>query len=61
MFKKIINMYKNTYANHFEIASFLGASAIILLAILLDNLLNLRACPLCILTDIFSEQLQLSH
>ena len=50
MFKKIINMYKNIYANHFEIASFLSASAIILLAILLDNLLNLRACPLCILT-----------
>ena len=50
MFKKIINMYKNIYANHFEIVSFLSASAIILLAILLDNLLNLRACPLCILT-----------
>ena len=43
-------MYKNIYTNHFEIASFLGASAIILLAILLDNVLNLRACPLCILT-----------
>ena len=50
MFKKIINMYKNIYANYFEIASFLGASAIILLAILLDSLLSLRACPLCILT-----------
>ena len=46
MFTKI----KNIYTNHFEIASFLGASAIIVLAILLDNLLNLRACPLCILT-----------
>ena len=50
MFQKIINIYKNIFINHFEIASFLGASAIILLAILLDNLLNLRACPLCILT-----------
>jgi disulfide bond formation protein DsbB len=50
MFQKIINIVKNVYGNHFEIASFLGSSLIILLAILLDTLLNLRACPLCILT-----------
>ena len=50
MFQKIINIVKNVYENHFEIASFLGSSLIILLAILLDTLLNLRACPLCILT-----------
>ena len=50
MFKKIIKLIKNIYSNYFEIASFVGATSIILIAILLDNVLNLRACPLCILT-----------
>ena len=50
MFKKIISLVKNIYSNYFEIASFVGATSIILIAILLDNVLNLRACPLCILT-----------
>lgn len=50
MFQKVIDIGKNIYANYFEIASFVCASAIILLALLMDYLLNLHACPLCILT-----------
>ena len=50
MFQKVIEIGKNIYANYFEIASFVCASAIILLALLMDYLLNLHACPLCILT-----------
>tara|TARA_B100000900_G_scaffold400984_1_gene405192 strand:- start:401 stop:922 length:522 start_codon:yes stop_codon:yes gene_type:complete len=50
MLIRITAAIKNVYSNYFEIASFAGAILIIVLAILLDNLLNLRACPLCILT-----------
>ena len=38
------------YQNYFEIASCLGATIIILLAILMDNILGLQACPMCIMT-----------
>ena len=50
MLMRITAAIKNVHSNYFEIASFAGAILIIVLAILLDNLLNLRACPLCILT-----------
>ena len=38
------------YQNYFEIASCLGATTIILLAILMDNILGLQACPMCVMT-----------
>ena len=50
MFKKLVSFIKSVYQNYFEIASCLGASLIILLAILMDNILGLQACPMCIMT-----------
>ena len=50
MFKLLKNFTISVYQNYFEIASCLGATIIILLAILMDNILGLRACPMCIMT-----------
>ncbi len=49
MITKLLKLIKIVYQNYFEIASCLCATFIILIALLLDNLLNLNACPLCIL------------
>ena len=50
MFKLLKNFTISVYQNYFEIASCLGATIIILLAILMDNILGLQACPMCIMT-----------
>ena len=50
MFKLLKNFTISVYQNYFEIASCLGATTIILLAILMDNILGLQACPMCIMT-----------
>jgi len=50
MFKFLKNFTISVYQNYFEIASCLGATTIILLAILMDKILVLQACPMCIMT-----------
>ena len=50
MINHLKSFIKSVYQNYFEIASCLGASAIILLAIIMDNVLELEACPMCIMT-----------
>lgn len=50
MFKRLKNFIISVYQNYFEIASCLGATTIILLAILMDKILALQACPMCIMT-----------
>ena len=50
MINHLKSFIKSVYQNYFEIASCLGASAIILLAIIMDNVLGLKACPMCIMT-----------
>jgi len=50
MINHLKSFIKSVYQNYFEIASCLGASAIILLAIIMDNVLGLDACPMCIMT-----------
>ena len=50
MFKRLKNFTISVYQNYFEIASCLGATTIILLAILMDNILGLQACPMCVMT-----------
>ena len=50
MFKRLKNFTISVYQNYFEIASCLGATTIILLAILMDKILALQACPMCIMT-----------
>ena len=50
MFKRLKNFTISVYQNYFEIASCLGATTIILLAILMDKILVLQACPMCIMT-----------
>jgi disulfide bond formation protein DsbB len=50
MFKRLKNFIISVYQNYFEIASCLGATSIILLAILMDKILALQACPMCIMT-----------
>jgi disulfide bond formation protein DsbB len=50
MIKHLTGFIKSVYQNYFEIASCLGASGIILLAILMDSILDLEACPMCIMT-----------
>jgi disulfide bond formation protein DsbB len=49
MFKRLKNFTISVYQNYFEIASCLGATTIILLAILMDKILVLQACPMCIM------------
>jgi disulfide bond formation protein DsbB len=50
MINHLTGFIKSVYQNYFEIASCLGASGIILLAILMDSILDLEACPMCIMT-----------
>jgi disulfide bond formation protein DsbB len=50
MFKRLKNSTISVYQNYFEIASCLGATTIILLAILMDKILALQACPMCMMT-----------
>ena len=50
MFKRLKNFTISVYQNYFEIASCLGATTIILLAILMDKILVLQACPMCVMT-----------
>ena len=50
MFKRLKKFIISVYQNYFEIASCLGATTIILLAILMDKILALQACPMCIMT-----------
>jgi disulfide bond formation protein DsbB len=50
MFKRLKNFTISVYQNYFEIASCLGATTIILLAVLMDKILALQACPMCIMT-----------
>ena len=50
MINHLTGFIKSVYQNYFEIASCLGASAIILLAVIMDNVLGLEACPMCIMT-----------
>ena len=50
MINHLKSFIKSVYQNYFEIASCLGASAIILLALIMDNVLGLEACPMCIMT-----------
>jgi disulfide bond formation protein DsbB len=50
MFYKFLNLIKTVYQKYFEIACFFASIFIILLALLMDYILGLYACPLCILT-----------
>ena len=50
MFKKILKLIKNIYQSYFEPALAIVAIIIILVAITMDKLLFLQACPMCILT-----------
>ncbi len=50
MFKKILKFIKNIYQSYFELALAIVALIIILVAITMDKLLFLQACPMCILT-----------
>ena len=50
MFKRLKNFTISVYQNYFEIAACLGASLIIILAIFMDYILGLQACPMCMMT-----------
>jgi len=50
MIKHLISFTKTVYQNYFEIACCLASISIILLAILMDSLLGLDACPMCIMS-----------
>ena len=50
MINHLTGFIKSVYQNYFEIASCLGASGIILLAIVMDYVLGLEACPMCMMT-----------
>ena len=50
MYKKPLDFIKNIFNNHFEVSVFLSAILIVVLAIFIDWLLFLMACPMCILT-----------
>ena len=50
MFKRLKNFTISVYQNYFEIAACLGASLIIILAIFMDYILSLQACPMCMMT-----------
>ena len=47
---RLLHFIKTVYQNYFELACFIGASSIILLAILMDYYLGLDACPMCIMS-----------
>ena len=48
--KKILNFIKNIFHNHFELSVAASSISIVLLAIAMDRIFFLQACPLCILT-----------
>ena len=50
MFKKILSLVKNIFYNRFEEAVAISSSSIIVIAIAMDKIMFLQACPLCILT-----------
>ena len=50
MINHLTGFIKSVYQTYFEIASCLGASGIILLALVMDYVLGLEACPMCMMT-----------
>jgi disulfide bond formation protein DsbB len=50
MLNKITNLIRTVYQNYFELGAGFGALIIVCMAILMDKLLYLHACPLCIMT-----------
>ena len=50
MFKKVLSLVKNIFNNRFEEAVAISSSSIIVIAIAMDKIMFLQACPLCILT-----------
>ena len=50
MFNKVIGIIKTVYQNYFEIGATIGALLIVAMAVVMDRLLYLDACPLCIMT-----------
>ena len=50
MFNKVIGIIKTVYQNYFEIGATIGALLIVVMAVVMDRLLYLDACPLCIMT-----------
>lgn len=50
MFNKVIGIIKTVYQNYFEIGATIGALLIVAMAVVIDRLLYLDACPLCIMT-----------
>lgn len=50
MFNKVIGIIKTVYQNYFEIGATIGALLIVGIAMVMDRLLYLDACPLCIMT-----------
>ena len=50
MFNKVIEIIKTVYQNYFELGATIGALLIVGMAIVMDRLLYLDACPLCIMT-----------
>jgi disulfide bond formation protein DsbB len=47
---KNLNFIKNIFHNHFELSVAVSSISIVLLAIVMDRIFFLQACPLCILT-----------
>ena len=50
MFKKVLSLVKNIFHNRFEEAVAISSTLIIVIAIAMDRIMFLQACPLCILT-----------
>ena len=50
MLNKVIGIIKTVYQNYFEIGATIGALLIVGMAVVMDRLLYLDACPLCIMT-----------
>ena len=47
---KILTLIKNIFQNHFELSVVASSTFIVLMAIMMDWIFFLQACPLCILT-----------
>ena len=47
---KILTLIKNIFQNHFELSVVASSTFIVLMAITMDRIFFLQACPLCILT-----------
>ena len=47
---KILTLIKNIFQNHFELSVVASSAFIVLMAIMMDWIFFLQACPLCILT-----------